>query len=73
MGDVGWPSSARGRGKGEEVGDWATLCGLVQYEGEGMDSGSGGGMTGGKVDKCEGEGMDSGSGGGRDDEGKADR
>ena len=33
---------------------------------EGMDSGSGAGMTRGKVDKCEGKGTDCGSGG-RDD------
>ena len=30
----------------------------------GMDSGSGGGMTRGKVDKCEGKGTDCSSGGG---------
>ena len=32
--------------------------------GEGTDSGSGAGMTRGKVDKCEGKGTDCGSGGG---------
>ena len=52
-------------------------CGLVRrgWDGgkeEGMDSGSGEGMTRRKVGKCEGKGWIA-AWGGRDNEGKADR
>ena len=39
-------------------------CLVALFGAGGMDSGSGAGMTGGKVDKCEGKGTDCGSGGG---------